>query len=67
MTEKEKMLAGELYDPLDKQLSDEREKARLLILQLNNSKENEVDERKRILRDLIPNAGEEPVIHTDLS
>lgn len=58
MTEKEKMLAGELYDPLDKQLSDERERTRLLILELNNSREDELDTRKRILRDLIPNARE---------
>lgn len=32
-TEKEKMLAGYLYDPLDEQLSEERMKARLLIKQ----------------------------------
>jgi hypothetical protein len=30
-TEKEKMLAGELYDPLDQQLSDERRRASLLL------------------------------------
>ena len=36
-TEKEKMLAGELYDALDKQLSDERIQTRLLIKELNDS------------------------------
>jgi maltose O-acetyltransferase len=55
-TEKEKMLAGELYDALDKQLSDERLKARLLIKELNNSREDQIEERRRILKDLIPHA-----------
>lgn len=58
-TEKEKMLGGELYDPLDQQLSDERLQARLLIKRLNDSREDETEERKRILKELIPNAGED--------
>lgn len=56
-TEKEKMLAGELYDALDKQLSEDRLKTRLLIKQLNDTRENEADTRTRILKELIPNAG----------
>ena len=57
-TEKEKMLAGELYDALDEQLSKERLNARLLIKELNDSREDQTDERSRILKQLIPNAGE---------
>ncbi|NEM98097.1 sugar O-acetyltransferase [Pontibacter burrus] len=57
-TEKEKMLAGELYDALDPQLSEERTKTRLLLQQLNNSREDYPIERARILRELIPYAGE---------
>lgn len=57
-TEKEKMLAGELYDPLDQELSDDRLRTRLLIKDLNDSREDEVEERTRILKELIPNAGE---------
>ncbi|PVY37910.1 sugar O-acetyltransferase [Pontibacter virosus] len=57
-TEKEKMLAGELYDPLDKQISDERLQTRLLLKELNDSREDQVEERSRILKALIPNAGE---------
>ncbi|MBB6612164.1 sugar O-acetyltransferase [Pontibacter sp. Tf4] len=57
-TEKEKMLTGELYDALDPQLSEERIKARLLLQQLNNSREDYPIERSRILKELIPNAGE---------
>jgi maltose O-acetyltransferase len=56
-TEKEKMLAGELYDALDPQLSEERLKARLLIKELNDSREDQTAERARILQELIPNAG----------
>ncbi|KAA9340927.1 sugar O-acetyltransferase [Adhaeribacter soli] len=56
-TEKEKMLAGEMYDPLDKQLSEERLQARLLIKELNDSREDQTEERSRILKALIPHAG----------
>jgi maltose O-acetyltransferase len=56
-TEKEKMIAGELYDPLDKELSDERLKARLLIKKLNDSREDQTEERSLILKKLIPNSG----------
>jgi maltose O-acetyltransferase len=57
-TEKEKMLAGELYDPLDEQLSAERLKARLLLKELNDTREDQAEERSRLLRELLPNAGE---------
>ena len=52
------MLAGEMYDPLDRQLTDERTKARLLIKALNESPEDEPEERARIIKELIPNAGD---------
>lgn len=51
------MLAGELYDPLDKQLSDDRLRTRLLIKELNDTREDQSEERGRILKELIPNAG----------
>lgn len=51
------MLAGELYNPLDKELSDDRLKARLLIKELNDSREDQLEERARILKELLPNAG----------
>jgi maltose O-acetyltransferase len=56
-TEKEKMLAGELYDALDKQLSDERLQTRLLMKQLNDTREDETESRTEILKQLIPHAG----------
>lgn len=56
-TEKEKMLSGDLYDPLDKQLTEERLQTRLLIKELNDTREDQVEERARILKHLIPNSG----------
>ena len=52
------MLAGELYDPLDQQLSDERLRARLLIKALNDYSESQAAERSGVLKQLIPNAGD---------
>lgn len=52
------MLAGELYNALDPQLSEERLKARLLIKALNDTREDEPEERSRILKELLPNAAE---------
>lgn len=57
-TEREKMLAGELYDFLDPELTDDRVKARLLQKELNLSDEDKPQLRESILRKLIPNAGE---------
>lgn len=51
------MLSGELYNALDVQLSDERLKARLLLKELNDSREDQAEERIRILNELIPDAG----------
>src|SRR4051812_39391033 len=56
-TEKEKMIGGELYDPLDKQLVEDRLRTRLLIKALNDTREDELIERINILQELIPNAG----------
>ena len=56
-SEKEKMLSGELYNALDKQLTDERVKTRLLLKELNDSREDQPEQRERILKELLPNAG----------
>lgn len=56
-SEKEKMLSGELYNALDPQLSEERVKARLLLKELNDSREDEVEKRETILEQLLPNSG----------
>lgn len=56
-TEKEKMLSGELYNALDAELTKERLKARLLIKELNDSREDEEEKRERIIKKLVPNSG----------
>ncbi|MEO9524952.1 MULTISPECIES: sugar O-acetyltransferase [Pseudomonadota] len=50
--EKEKMLAGELYDPADSQLCRERDRCRDLCLLLNTTREDQKDERQRLLSEL---------------
>lgn len=68
-TEKEKMLAGELYDASDDQLSLERRQARLLLQQLNQSRDDEEDLRNLLLSELIPQGGKglwiEPPFYCD--
>lgn len=61
-TEKEKMLAGEYYNALDPQLSAERRKCRLLLKQFNDSRDDEVELRKRILHELFSGHGADPWI-----
>lgn len=51
-SEKDKMLAGELYDPLDPQLCRERARCRDLCLRLNATHEDEKSERRRLLAEL---------------
>ena len=55
-TEKEKMIAGEMYDPMDKQLVADRLQTRILINALNQTREDDREEKSRILKELIPNA-----------
>lgn len=57
-TEKEKMLAGELYDALDAELASERLSARRTLKQLNTMEEDKTEEMGLILKKLLPNAGE---------
>ncbi|MCK5206985.1 MAG: sugar O-acetyltransferase [Cyclobacteriaceae bacterium] len=52
-TEKEKMLAGELYDASDSHLTAERRNARLLCKNYNDSTDEQILLRKEILRELI--------------
>jgi len=52
-TEKQKMIAGELYDARDSQLVAERQRARNLLRRLNESREDEQERRAKILMELI--------------
>ena len=57
-TEKEKMLAGELYDPLDPALVRARNRARDLCQDLNATRERDQDLRRAILKELFGRGGD---------
>jgi maltose O-acetyltransferase len=57
-SERQKMLAGELYDPLDPELVAARQRARDLCQTLNATREGEHEERRRILRELFGAGGD---------
>jgi maltose O-acetyltransferase len=57
-SEREKMLAGAMYDALDPALVFARERARDLCQTLNATREAEHDERRRILRELFAAGGD---------
>jgi maltose O-acetyltransferase len=58
-SEREKMLAGELYDPLDPELAAARVRARDLCWALNATREADQDERRRLLIELFGAGGDE--------
>jgi maltose O-acetyltransferase len=67
--QKEKMLSGELYDPLDPLLTSERRRARDLLHEFNHSREGEQEKREQLLRELFGSSGErtwiEPPFYCD--
>lgn len=69
MTEKEKMLAGEMYDPADPELITERGTARLKTRLFNETLEYETDKRIEMLKNLFGSTGKslyvEPTFRCD--
>ena len=61
-SERERMLAGEYYQAMDKELIKERENARRLTRLLNQTRETEYDERQRLLHELFGSMGENTII-----
>ena len=59
MTEKDKMLSGEFYDPNDEELIGLRIKAHRLSAEYNMTFETEEEKRKEILRELFPEASQD--------
>ena len=56
-SEREKMLAGQLYDPLDPELVRARERARDLCQDLDATREADQEARRRILKELFGRGG----------
>ncbi len=57
-SEKAKMLAGELYDPMDPVLVEEREEARRLTRLLNRTTETDYETRASLIEELFGSSGE---------
>ena len=69
MTEREKMAAGQLYDPGDPDLAADRQRAAELCRQLSQLPSDALDQREALLRQLIGGWGEDsfftPPFHCD--
>jgi maltose O-acetyltransferase len=61
-TEREKMTAGEMYDPMDPELAAGRDRARDLCLALHATRPAQGDERRRLLRQLFATGGDSVVL-----
>ena len=57
MTEREKMLAGELYDCGDEELLTQWHKAKDLVREYNQTKSSDLEEKERILCELLGGKG----------
>ncbi len=51
------MLAGELYNATDPVLSEDRLQARMLLNELNSSRDDEEEKKKSVLKKLLPGTG----------
>lgn len=69
MTEKTKMLSGELYNANDQELVEERHRARILFQKINQLNDDDKKERNLLLKELLPNSGKglwvEPPFYCD--
>ena len=69
MNEKNKMLSGQLYNPNDRTLVEERHKARILFQKINSLSDDQKKERKKLFYELLTNANKglwiEPPFYCD--
>lgn len=64
-TEKDKMVAGELYNPLDAALVAERENSRHITYAYNQTKDGEIEKRMQLLEELLGSIGNQLVVEPD--
>ena len=67
MNEKEKMLAGKLYDSTVEELSSERLKAKNLCYKYNLLKPDELNKKKEILTEVLGKTGENFLIEPNFT
>ncbi len=65
MSEKEKMIAGEMYFPNEENLLNDRKYAKDLCFELNNTPPSKSEERNAILQKLLGKCGEETIIESN--
>ncbi len=65
-TEKEKMLAGEMYDSNDSELVRDRENARQKVRLYNKTLENESEKRTKLLKELLGSTREKVYIEPNI-
>lgn len=65
-TEKEKMLAGELYNPADPVLLKDRDEARRKVRLYNQTLETEVEQRLKMLKELLGSTGKNIYIEPNI-
>ncbi len=66
MTEKQKMLAGQLYDCSDEELVKARQRARKLVRQYNNTDDEQAEERNKLLHELFGSIKGSAFVEPDL-
>lgn len=65
-TEKEKMLAGEMYNPVDPLLAKDREDVRRKVRMYNQTLETETEKRTALLRDILGSTGENIIMEPNI-
>ena len=58
MTQKEKMIAGELYNAADAELTELRARARLIFDEYNSTSVSELEQRKELIKKLFGGTGD---------
>ncbi|HLR69028.1 MAG TPA: sugar O-acetyltransferase [Virgibacillus sp.] len=65
-TEKEKMLAGEMYNPADPLLAKDREDVRRKVRIYNQTLETETEKRTALLKDILGSTGENIIMEPNI-
>ena len=67
MTEKEKMLAGELFYSPDEQLKEERLRAKELLYDYNHLRPGETDKKETLMKKLMGSIGQVTYLSTSIN
>jgi len=65
MSEREKMISGAVYEPFCEELERDRNRAKELCMKYNSLLPNQKEEKQKLLKELLGNAGQDSVIEPD--